>query len=75
MMGGDWGAGMWLGGIGMWLIWILLILGIVALVLWLRKDSRNEVSKSAIDILEERYARGEIDRVDYEQKHRDLGGH
>ena len=60
----------------MWLFWILLIVVIV----WAVKavaGSRNNPSekrKSALDILRERYARGEINKEAFEQKSKDLGG-
>lgn len=79
MMGnwGGWGWGMGFGGIFMILFWALIILGVVALAKWLLSagDSRGGSSapgKSALDILEERYARGEINREQYEQMRRDL---
>ena len=67
MMGN--GFGMGFGGGLMWLFWILLIIVIV----WVVKASmgsgtRSETRKSAIDILKERYARGEIDQEEFEQK-------
>ncbi|MBI5438111.1 MAG: SHOCT domain-containing protein [Nitrosomonadales bacterium] len=73
---GDYGWG-WGGmGLGMLLFWGLLIAGIVMLVkcFW---DScacgKRERGKSALDLLKERYARGEIEREEFEQKKRDLG--
>jgi putative membrane protein len=73
MMGdwGGWGWGMGFGGIFMILFWVLIALGIVALVKWL--FSAGGSGKSALDILKERYAKGEIDREQYEQMRRDLG--
>ncbi len=62
------------GGGFMWIFWILLIVAIV----WAVKaagGSRNNPSekrKSALDILKERYARGEIDQQEFEQKRKDL---
>jgi putative membrane protein len=53
------------------LFWVLIALGIVALVKWL--FSAGGSGKSALDILKERYAKGEIDREQYEQMRRDLG--
>ena len=79
MMGnwGGWGWGMGFGGIFMILFWALIILGVVALAKWLLSagDSRGGFrgpGKSALDILKERYARGEINREQYEQMRRDL---
>lgn len=64
----------WNGGISMILFWILIILGIVFLLKFFAKDNQgNKTSdKKAIEILKERYARGEIDKKEYEEKKRDL---
>ncbi len=67
-----WGWGM---GIGMLLFWGLLIAAIVAL---LRVSSRHDAAprhdreKTALDLLKERYARGDIEREEFLQKKRDL---
>jgi putative membrane protein len=70
----DWGSyggwGMGFGMLFMLLFWVLIILGIAALIRWL--PSRSSRDKTPLDILQERYARGEIDREEYEQKKRDL---
>ena len=73
-MTGGWGMG--LGWIFMILVWGLIILGIVALIKWLMTQTSREQgtrNKTAMEILQERYARGEIGREEYEQKRRDLG--
>lgn len=70
---GGWGMG--LGFIFMLLFWGLVILGIAALIRWLMMPSspnRGSRDKSPLEIVQERYARGEIDREEYEQKKRDL---
>lgn len=63
-----------LGWIFMILLWGVMILGVVALVRWLSRSSSappaNE--RTALDILEERYARGEIEKNEFDQKKRDL---
>jgi putative membrane protein len=57
----------------MLLLWGLVILGLVALVRWLAQSGSGKTQeKTALDILKERYARGEIDREEYEQKRTDL---
>lgn len=72
MMGdwGGWGWGMGFGWIFMLLFWALVILGIVALAKWL--FSAGGSGKRPLDILKERYARGEINGEQYEQMRRDL---
>lgn len=79
MMWGDygWGWGMGFGMISMVLFWVLVILGIVILVKWIAGSSSAPnlpPAKSALDILKERYARSEIDKQEFEEKKRDLGG-
>jgi putative membrane protein len=73
----DWGFGGWWGmGFGpvfMVLFWVLVIVGVVALIrsLQSRPDARD---KTPAEIVQERYARGEINREEFEQKMRDLEG-
>jgi len=80
MMGGfnGFGGGMGFGGIGMLLFWGLVIAGVVLLARWWGTGPSSSASspargKSALDILGERYAKGEIDKEEYDQKRRDLG--
>lgn len=75
-----WGWGMgWFGGIFMIVFWILVIIGMVFLIRWLVQSTRGGApphsrteSSRAIDILKERYARGEIDKQEFEEKKKDL---
>ena len=75
-MWGYWDGHGWGGmGLGMLLFWGLLIGGIVMLVKCFSGSGdcgKRERGKSALDILQERYARGEIERDEFEQKKRDL---
>ncbi|MEF8793220.1 SHOCT domain-containing protein [Thiohalorhabdus sp.] len=76
-MMGNGGFGMGFGGP---LIWILVIVVLVALVPWVvRQGSQNSAaggggagSNRALEVLKERYARGEIDREEYQRKRTDL---
>jgi len=78
-MWGDWGMGWggWgmFGAVHMLLWWVLIILGIAVLIKWLlggsSRAARAEPSR-ALDILKERYARGEIGKEEFEQRKRDL---
>lgn len=80
MMWGNDGFGFGFGGgamgIGMLLFWGLIIVLVVALARgWGSRSGDNEPrppEKTARDILNERYARGEIDKGEYEEKRRDL---
>lgn len=74
-----WGYMHGFGGFG-WLVmivfWVLVITAIVVVVRWLliqpsAYQTRSRENK-ALTILDERYARGEIDQEEYEQKRKDL---
>ncbi len=66
-----------LGPVFMFVFWSAIILGIVFVIRssWPGPSSRQTRGKTATDIVQERYARGEIDRQEYEQKMQDLGRH
>ena len=77
----DWNT--WWGGGGMWFgpLWMILWLAalvaiIVALVRWLggTGSGAERSARSACDILDERYARGEIDRDEYVKRKQDIAG-
>jgi putative membrane protein len=72
MMG--WGG---LGWIFMIVFWALVIVGLIFLVKWLAGLSHSQTMRgkgpdSAMEILRERYAKGEINKEEFEQKKRDL---
>jgi putative membrane protein len=70
-MWGVWGLGMML---MMLLFWAILITGAVLGIRWLIAQGRVPVRDTALDILRERYARGEINRDEFEARKRDLAG-
>lgn len=64
----------WMGGT--WLVGLVCMATIVGLVVWLvtRWDSHRSGDRRALTVLEERYARGELQREDFERMRRDLAG-
>ena len=65
----DWG---WHHGYGMWFGSGLFLVVLIVLFVMLTGRSEQKGSPSARDILDERYARGEIGREEYLQKLKDL---
>ena len=67
------GGGM---GIVMIIFWIVLISAVILLVSGvingIRTSQKDDESQKPLDILKQRYAKGEIDQEEYESKRRDL---
>lgn len=77
MMDGFWGHG-WPMGLG-WIFWLIII----ALVVWVvarlinpdrRAGAGSESDRTALDIIKERYAKGEISREEFKQLEKDIKG-
>ena len=76
MMGSGWGLG-WFGMIFTLGFWVLVAVCLILLSKWLfqKTSGRKEIpyaSNRALEILKERYAKGEIDKTEFEIKKKDL---
>ncbi|MFY9954859.1 SHOCT domain-containing protein [Bradyrhizobium sp.] len=78
--GHDWGMGGWGDGAFNMIIWPLVLVALVIGVIWfVRSPSYGGAGRlprrsSGLDILEERYARGEINRDEFLQKKQEISG-
>jgi len=75
MMG--WGMMGWFGPIMMVVFWIAVIVGIILVIRWLVISTRGAGSgakseDAAMEILKRRYARGDINKAEFEEKKKDL---
>jgi putative membrane protein len=52
--------------------WVLALVALVAALRWLTTQTRAPRADAALDILRQRYARGEINQEEFETKKRDL---
>ncbi len=67
--GHGWGMGWW------WIIGLIIVVAVVwMLIKSMNTNSRGNLpsGKSALDILKERYARGEIDKEEFEERRKGL---
>ena len=73
--------GMMGGGMGFWMVfnmifWLLIIIGIIFLIFWavnkFRESEQKPEEESALEILKKRYARGEINKEEFEEKKRNI---
>lgn len=62
------------GGGVMWIFWILILIALAWFVVFAARQASDSQKrgKSALDILKERYARGEIDRDEFKRMRDDL---
>ncbi|MBI2219114.1 MAG: SHOCT domain-containing protein [Candidatus Rokubacteria bacterium] len=75
--GGGWGMGF--GPVSMLIWWIVVIVVLVAAIRWLGLTAGiggapTRRGDQALEILRERYARGEIGKEEFDAKRQDLGG-
>jgi putative membrane protein len=67
---------MGVGWVFMAFFWVLVIAGAIALIRWLGTASNGsrgtQQHQTPLEIIQERYARGEIGQEEYEQKRADL---
>lgn len=64
---------MWgMGGGWMILWWIFSIAVIVGVAVFVARLGKTRSEKSALDILKERYAHGEISKQEFEERKRDI---
>lgn len=74
-MMGSWGYD-W--GVAHMIVWIVILIAIIVGIVWLvryllaKDDLVLPRRRAGLDVLEERYARGEINRDEYLEKKRDL---
>ena len=66
---GPWGLTLML---MMLVFWAVVLVSIVAGIRWLVRQGQGSHTDPALDILRPRYARGEINRDEFETKRRDL---
>lgn len=66
-----WGAGGLVMMVMMLVFWALVITALVVGVRWIMRQGTRP-RDAALDVLRERYARGEIDRQEFEARRRDL---
>jgi len=63
----------WLGPIAMVIFWALFVAAMVTLIVYLVRHGRKSLhAGTALAILAERYARGEISKEEYNEKRKDL---
>ena len=79
MMGGFFGGGGFIWMIFFFIFVLVIIVGIILLIIWLVKrvsysgGTIKTDKNSAMEILKERYARGEITRKEFETIKKDIG--
>lgn len=74
---GGWGGGTMMGWFGGGIMMIAFWALVIALIVWIVREMRGKNSNSAsssnaLEILKERYAKGEINKEEFETKKKDI---
>lgn len=77
MMGGSCGSIGWIGMILGIIFFIAIIVGVILLIVWIVKRTTHSTTEpktdiKALEVLKERYAKGEITKEQYEDIKKDL---
>jgi len=78
-----WGVGNMMGFVGGWIMMVVFWVLVITLIVWIvRRASGKDIcshhsshtnsNSRALDILKERYAKGEIDKKEFEEKRKDI---
>jgi len=64
----------WMFGGFMWVFWIVVLVALFFLIKWIvqQKPGDQKPDENALEVLKKRYAKGEIDKDEFEQKKKDL---
>jgi putative membrane protein len=64
----------WMFGGFMWVFWIAVLVALFFLSKWMvqQKPGYLNPDEDALEVLKKRYAKGEIDKEEFEQKKKDL---
>jgi len=77
MMWGPGGSGMWIGTLLSFFFFLLIIVGIGFFIWWLvtiQTRSQKPTGSSALEILNKRYAKGDISKEEFEEIKKSLAG-
>ena len=77
MMGGFFGGGLgWIGMIFGFIFFVAIVIGVIFLIVWLVRRSgccaTHKTSTHSLEILKERYAKGELTKEQYENMKKEL---
>jgi putative membrane protein len=64
----------WVGPLVMVVFWALFVTALVMLIVHLARQSRSSHSGTALSILKERYAKGEINKDEFDRMKKDIQG-